>query len=43
MTCIGAAYMLEALMKAFEAVLRPVRPENKNARKIFARFEASRT
>ena len=23
-TCIGTAYMLEALMKPFEAVLRPV-------------------
>ena len=36
MTFIGAAYIFEALMKPFEAVLRP-------ARKIFAQFEASRT
>ena len=40
MTCMGAAYMLVAVCSCIEAGLRP---ENKNARKIFARFEASRT
>ena len=38
-----SAYIFAALMKPFEAVLTGLGRENKDARKIFTRFEASRT